>query len=458
MALLVLGELTYIQQWRAAGYGQPPVLRVAAPAHEWAQSGLSPFGPGFEQELLDKFCAESGMRWVRVKTDSWQDAWDMVADNRADIVLSLGTTPPDALSKKLEQGPTYANFRPVIVHSDQRYGLREECDMCDRPILVSSNPALPDSIRERAKAIDCKPELVISTDPDVTPILERLHKNQARFGLMDQGRFKLLQPFFDKVREARQLPGDIAYRWYWSTRSPALSQALENYWKSMNDSDAMDNLYDKYFGFLPEETDYYEIRHLVKTMEKKLPIYGDAIVKAAHRNNIDPLLLTAVIYQESRFDAAATSHTGVRGLMQLTQITAAEMGVNRNDPFDSIRGGSRYLRKLHDGLEGLELNETQRWLFTLAAYNRGAGHLRDAIELARNLGHEGNSWRELKEAFPKLAYERWYKNARHGYTRGYEAVDYVDRIRYYYYILHGLVVLSRPEAQQLAALGTAPIL
>ena len=256
----------------------------------------------------------------------------------------------------------------------------------------------------------------------------------------------------NKFQPARALPGEVPYRSFWSEESPRLAKSLAAFWDRMAEGDEFKNLSERYFGFLPQETDYYEIYHLRETITRKLPLYRDRILAAAGKNRIDPLLLVALIYQESRFKPRARSRTGVRGLLQVTQATAREMGMtNRLDPGQSIQGGTRYLRKLYDRLGPLDLDPWDRWFFTLAAYNKGMGHLRDAMALARKKGGDGRTWRELKDVYPLLSYRKYFSRTQHGYTRGYEAVDFVESIRYYYYILHGLVVLSRPEAKQLAA-------
>ena len=256
----------------------------------------------------------------------------------------------------------------------------------------------------------------------------------------------------NKFQPARALPGEIPYRWFWSERSPGLAKALTAFWDRMAEGNEIKNLSERYFGFLPQETDYYEIYHLRETINRKLPLYRDRILAAAEENRIDPLLLVALIYQESQFKPHARSQTGVRGLLQITQATARELGVtDRLDPGQSIQGGSRYLRMLFDRLEALDLDPWDRWFFTLAAYNKGMGHLQDAMELARKKGGDGRTWRELKSVYPLLAYRKHFSQTRHGYARGYEAVDFVESIRYYYYVLHGLVALSRPEAEQLTA-------
>lgn len=91
------------------------------------------------------------------------------------------------------------------------------------------------------------------------------------------------------------------------------------------------------------------------------------IVDSGRRNAVDPLLLYAIMHQESTFKPRAMSNKGARGLMQLMPGTAARFGVNSIwDPKQNIEGGSRYMRFLLDTFDGnVEL--------ALAGYNAGEG-------------------------------------------------------------------------------------
>jgi len=144
--------------------------------------------------------------------------------------------------------------------------------------------------------------------------------------------------------------------------------------------------------------------------------------------------LAAIGYQESHWKARARSRTGVRGLMMLTRTTAKEMGVkNRLNAEQSIKGGSAYFAKLKKRFE--HINEPDRTWIALAAYNVGAGHVRDAQKITEKQGGDPERWMDLKERLPLLAQKKYYKKTQFGFARGYEPVEYVQNIRRFYDLL-----------------------
>lgn len=104
------------------------------------------------------------------------------------------------------------------------------------------------------------------------------------------------------------------------------------------------------------------------------PLRYEEIVAGHARNyRLDPALLAAVIYQESKFRADARSSSGAVGLMQLLPDTAQGIADRTGgsrfvvddlyDPELNVRYGSWYLRHLLDKYGELRL--------ALAAYNAG---------------------------------------------------------------------------------------
>jgi len=89
------------------------------------------------------------------------------------------------------------------------------------------------------------------------------------------------------------------------------------------------------------------------------------IEKAARETNVDSDLIRAVIIAESGGDPQAVSSRNARGLMQLLDSTATEVGIDKVlEPEQNILGGARYLAKLLKQFNG----DTR---LALAAYNAG---------------------------------------------------------------------------------------
>ena len=166
-----------------------------------------------------------------------------------------------------------------------------------------------------------------------------------------------------------------------------------------------------------------------------LPQYRQLFRDAQEKTGIDWRLLAALAYQESKWDPAATSETGVRGFMQITEDTAKRLGVtNLLDPGQNVLAGARYLQSLKEKFPPRIVEPDRTWL-ALAAYNIGLGHLEDARVLAQRQGFDPDHWSNVKKVLPLLALPEHYEKAKLGYARGGMPVAFVDRVRGYYDVL-----------------------
>jgi membrane-bound lytic murein transglycosylase F len=197
------------------------------------------------------------------------------------------------------------------------------------------------------------------------------------------------------------------------------------------------NLYVKYFAHLGL-LNTFDLVMLKVRYHRDLPRYRRIFNEAGRRHDIDPLFLAAMSYQESHWNPEATSETGVRGLMMLTEDTASSLGVtNRLDPRQSIFGGTRYLTQVREQIDS-DIPRPDNGYFALAAYNVGLGHVEDAQEVVRRHGGDPTLWSDLRDALPLLSRPEYYTTLKYGKARGREPVRYVDSIRNYYSLLLGL--------------------
>ena len=120
----------------------------------------------------------------------------------------------------------------------------------------------------------------------------------------------------------------------------------------------------------------HPLKHAVQ--EITLPLrHEDIIRQQSHKKGLDPALVAAVIYQESKF-SDRTSVAGARGLMQITPDTARFIAKQSGGirftledlgtPQINIAYGTWYLRWLLDRYNG-------RQALAIAAYNAGFGHV-----------------------------------------------------------------------------------
>jgi len=114
--------------------------------------------------------------------------------------------------------------------------------------------------------------------------------------------------------------------------------------------------------------------------------YQELVLPAAQQNGFDPLLLFAVIRQESLFEGFVNSTAGARGLMQIVPSTGQTIAKNMNwppnytdadlyRPLVSIDMGAHYLKSIQDYLNG-DLYDA------LAGYNAGPGNAQIWQQLA----------------------------------------------------------------------------
>lgn len=143
-------------------------------------------------------------------------------------------------------------------------------------------------------------------------------------------------------------------------------------------------------------------------------------------------LIAALCYQESTFDPLARSFAGAQGLMQIMPETADHLGLPRqklNDPEANIEAGTRYLKELEGQLRAVT-DRSERQNLTMAAYNCGLNHLRDAMRLAEHDGRDPHSWRDVRMYILRLSEPRYYQDplVKWGYVRGTETANYVELI------------------------------
>lgn len=156
--------------------------------------------------------------------------------------------------------------------------------------------------------------------------------------------------------------------------------------------------------------------------------------KYGERYRIDPLMLAAQGYRESRLNQNARSRAGAVGVMQLLPSTGKAMGVGDIHKLEpNIHAGAKYLRRIMDRyFDDADIDEQNQTLLAMASYNAGPTRV---SQLRRETGRKG------------LDADVWFNNVEVtvGRSVGREPVYYVRDI-YKYYAAYKLHLEARAEA------------
>jgi membrane-bound lytic murein transglycosylase F len=250
--------------------------------------------------------------------------------------------------------------------------------------------------------------------------------------LVDSSIFKINSQFYPRLKIGFTMPGSQPHAWaFLPGDDDSLVQKARSFFKLINENGSLAAIQSRY-NENGNELDRVGMFQFMKQVRNRLPPLLPVFQEVATAYKLDWRLLAAMGYQESHWDPDAASRTGVRGIMMLTQRTAAQLGVSdRLDPVQSIEGGARYFLRMRNRVPG-RIPEPDRSWMALAAYNMGFGHLEDARVLTQKQGGNPDNWHDVNQRLDLLSQEKWYRQTRHGYARGYEAKQYVENIRGYY--------------------------
>lgn len=386
---------------------------------------------GFEYELAKAFADANKVRLEVIVPDTRAQLLDWLKEGRADI--AGGFLEPSAELKARGfafSRPYHFAPRHLVVHADSALddvqGLRGH-----KVTVRRSSPYWKDlqALQDGGVEFDLE---AAPDDMETEDLVERVAVGEIEATVADGhvldievARGLAVKSGFT-MSESRQHA--VAVR----ADNKKLLAALDRFIKKEYRGLVYNVLYKKYFTNSRKVRDLADGR-LGSANGKGLSPYDEATRKYAEEYGFDWRLITAQMYQESRFDPGARSFAGAQGLLQVLPKTAKFMGFKDiRKPEEGIHAGVKYLDWVRNRFEP-ELPFNERMWFTLAAYNAGHGHVEDARRLAKQQGMDGDRWFDNAEkAMLLLSKNQYASKARYGYVRGLEPVSYVRDIRQRY--------------------------
>ena len=384
---------------------------------------------GFEYEMANAFAKQHKLRLEIISAPTHEAQIPMLLEGKGDIIASFLSITDKRKELGVEFSRAHHKASEVIVSRIDDKPMNSADDLLGRSIYVRKSSAYWETLQTLQKT-GLKFNLIAAPENmETEEIIAQVAEGKFDLTLADNHLLDIELTWRDDIKAAFAL-GDVRENaWAMRKTNPLLLKAVNQFFKKQYRSLFYNVTYKKYFKNA-HRIKKYRAQRLDLNSDGTLSPYDTLVKKYAEKYKFDWRLITAQMYQESRFNPNAKSWVGAQGLMQVMPRTAKEMGIkNLKQPEEGVKAGVQYLNWVRNRFEP-ELSVKDRMWFTLAAYNAGQGHVKDARRLARQQGLNPNKWfNHVEKSMLLLSKRKYFRKARHGYVRGTEPVNYVLEIR-----------------------------
>ncbi len=385
---------------------------------------------GFEHDLATLFAQEIGAKPVFVVVPSYKKLIEALKEGRGHIAAA-GLSPSPELRSQFAFSPHYRLVQYQLAYRSSEPKPKSMRDTVGKQVAVVADTPAHDLLRELTGEFPGIGVHVLPHESNPDELPQHLERKEADFALVDSVAFAVAKRLHPDVASAFNVGRENKVAWAFSPMADYdLQHSTVLFFEKIKNNGTLVRLIDRYYGHVNriQPVDTVGLLEKARTVLPKLrPFFHEA----QQLTGIDWRTIAAIGYQESHWEAAATSATGVRGIMMLTEDTADRMGVkNRLDPRESIIGGAKYLALLRETVPARIPEPDRTWL-ALAAYNQGYAHLEDARILAQRMKLNADSWLDVRKAYMKMREPEVHETLKFGFARGDEAVQFVENIRNY---------------------------
>ena len=385
---------------------------------------------GFEYGLIKAFAQEYDMS-VRIKVAfSLPELFDMLARGEAHFAAA-GLSQSASRDARFVASNPYLHQQPLVVYKSGALRPRSLEALVGRDIVVVAGSVHLETLSSLQKTLPGLTWREIHA-ADSLELMQLVTDDKADLAIVDSIEFSIQQQLFPRVVAAMEIGKNTPIVWYLpqSEHSEASLGMVNQFIDQATEQGQIAQLEREHFGRWEHASRVGSLTFQRK-MRDDLPEWQPLLETIAEEYQMDWRLLAAMAYQESHWNPDARSHTGVRGMMMLTRVTASELGVeDRTDPRQSLRGGARFFKNLLRRLPS-DIDEPDRTSMALAAYNIGMGHLEDARIMTQQAGGDPHLWPDVRAQLPKLQNPSHFPMTKFGFAEGEQAATYVDNIRHY---------------------------
>ena len=343
-----------------------------------------------------------------------------------DIVMA-GTTITDNRQVGVDfTNPVSKPLKEVLITGPSAPRLGSLADLSDQTVYLRLSSSYAESVRKLSQTLveqGQAPIRIEAVDESLEDedLIEMVDTGLLPWAVVDDYKPQMWREVFTRVTVRDDLVLREGARLAWAIRpdSPQLKTFLDTFLKENREGTLFGNIirnrYIRDFNWTENAMGATELSryHKLSALFRK---YGTDY-------GMDPTLLAAQGFQESRLDQSVRSPVGAIGVMQLLPSTAKDKNVaipNIDELEPNIEAGAKYMAFLKERyFSGPELDELNGSLLALASYNAGPGRIRRLRREAAERGYDHNLWFDNVEVIVAEQVGR-------------ETVQYVSNIFKYY--------------------------
>jgi len=385
---------------------------------------------GFHYELAKYFAKEHKLRYEIIVAPDHVSLIDYIIEGKADIALGFLTPTEQRKAKGISFSRPYHYASELLIAHQSSPEISTVSELGAARLHVRpSSSYWQTALTLKKEAPDL--ELIgTSEEQETESIIGYVADKKYQFTIADSHIVDIEMTFRNDIKSLLSLGEPKAQSWAIKKGNTELLSKADDFIKKHYKGLFYNVIYNKYFKNQRRLETHYSDFDTLKNSGVLSP-YDEIVKRYAKKYNFDWRLLVAQMHQESRFDPNATSMMGAQGLFQVMPRTAKELGIKDvYIPELGIKAGIRYMDWVRERMIKNEVQSDQLIWFTLASYNAGAGHVRDAMRLAKQKGWRSDIWFDnVEQAMLLLSQAKYAAKARYGYVRGLEPVMYIRSIK-----------------------------
>ena len=405
---------------------------------------------GYEYELLQMFCDDHNLKLkVKVVADAAHilDSLNGGLGHLAAANFTVNTprkkqnnfSAPFFKTKQILIQALPNNWRKMTIENINKSLIQDPLELEGKTVTVKKNSAFYSRLTNFAYETGTRIEIIESkTNQTTEDLIELVSTREIEYTIADQNTITFYESIYPELDFGTAVSFNQNIAWAVNKSQDPLLKKINAWIKKKKNGLAFNMLEDKYFKVNRKR------RRLIKAEIKgvysgQISVYDDLMKQYAKEENLNWLLLSSLIFQESKFNPKAKSWVGAMGLSQMMPATARDLGISNPrdlyNPKVSIRAGAKYYKQLFNFWKPILKDSVEANYFALASYNTGKGHILDAQRIATYIGKDKNKWFGNVESALLLKSNPNHFNKPHvkyGYSMGKEPVRYVKNILMFY--------------------------